>query len=136
MRASASVWRAETVIAAPFRVDPRFCRRRTVSAERGRVNDAGDGPAGDDKGDRNGPARIAREERARAVDRINDQNACAGEARRIVFGLLRQPAGACEGRAEPRAQERVDREIGFGDGRTAGFEIDARAGARSRVEVF
>ena len=103
--------------------------------ERRRMDDAGDRAAADDQRNRHRPARIASEEGARAVDRIDDDDAGAGKALQIVFRFFGQPAGAGEIRAEARAQERVDRKIGLGDGRTARLVIDTRAGALAGAEI-
>ena len=71
--------------------------------------------------DRHAPVVAAGEERARAVDRIDDPHALGGQARRLVLGLLREPAVGDTGRGEPLAQQRVDREVGLAHRRVAGL---------------
>ena len=74
----------------------------------------GDGGADD-------PGVAALHEGAGAVDRIDDEDLATGEPRRIVDGLLRQPAEVRPRRAEPLLQEAVDGDVGLGHRRGMGL---------------
>ncbi len=67
-------------------------RRRIGLGERRRMDDAGDRPAACDKRDRDRPVRIAGDERAGAVDRIDNEDVCVSEPPRIILGLFRSRA--------------------------------------------
>ena len=85
------------------------------------MNDARDRTAIDDERRRNRPARIARDEGARAVDRINDEEHAAGKAPGVVGRLLGQPARLGERLAEPSPEQRIGGEIGLVTGEPPTF---------------
>jgi len=99
------------------------------------MDDAGNGAMIDDERDRHRPARIAGDERARPVDRVDYEKRGLGEPRGIIGGLLGEPAGFGNLRAKARLQEPVDREIRLGDRRTAVLVVDPGAGPRAETEI-
>ncbi len=104
--------RPETRSADAVEGRSRAASRRVGLVERRRVDDAGDRAAVNDEGGRHRPARIAGDERPRAVDRVDDDQASTRQALEIVDGLFRQPAGFWERRragAASKANRRPDR---------------------------
>ena len=115
---------------------PAAARGCVSLVQRRRVDDARDRAPIDDERGRDRPARIADHKRASAVDRVDDDEAAAGEAFEIVDGLLREPTRLGQGVAQAALEQRIGGEIGGGDRRAADFRLHLRRGARSRPEVF
>ena len=74
-------------------------------------------PAVGDQRCRHRPIRQARDIGAGAVDRIDDPDIAGGKPRRIVDAFFRQPGDAVVAGGKPRAQEIIDRDVGFRDRR-------------------
>src|SRR5690606_1751439 len=78
---------------------------------RGRIDDAGDGNAVFDHREAHRPAILATKEGAGAIDGINDKDAIAIEAARIVGGFFTQPAIGGARIEEARRQIAVDDDV-------------------------
>ena len=93
------------------------------------MDDARDRALVDDERHRDRPARIADHKRARAVDRIDDDEAAARKALEIVDGLLGEPACVGQRFLQAALQKRIGGEIGVRDRRSAGLRHDAGGGS-------
>ena len=89
--------RRATRTATPLSVAPRPTEAAKVSQSAGRMHDAGDRPIPLDERDRHRPAGVAAHVSARAVDRVEHDEARFAEPRQVVLGLLRQPTGVGKG---------------------------------------
>ena len=79
---------------------------------------------------RDSPVRKSSEIGARSVDRIDDPDIGLLQSRRVVLGLLRQPAGL-EDRRQALPQKCVHREIGLADRRRLAFGPALELAAKS-----
>jgi hypothetical protein len=100
------------------------------------VDDAGDRALVDNERGRDGPARIADHKRAGAVDRVDDDEAAAGEALEIVVGFFRKPPRLRQRLSQAALEQRIGGEIRVRNWRAAGFRLDMGGGSGSRSEIF
>ena len=98
------------------------------------MHDACDRAAIDDERRRDRPARIARNEGARAVDGINDKERASLETLSIIRRFLRQPSRLRKRLTEALLQERVGGEIGLRHRRPAGLGLNLGRRRRSKPE--